>query len=227
MKMPPALSPNGIPVALRFGPVVRSTMIHPSLDYDCWYVAALSDGDRFPNLRLESDQGTVDLRDRWSRSVLIVTFMRHFGCSFCREHLSKLSRADDRIRAAGAETIAIFQYEAEATKAHCEGRGVPFDCLGDPLHEAYAQVELGKGNLRQMAGWRVMKKARSAYRAGGGLGKPQGISVMQMPGTFVIGRDGRVLLPYYSETAADNPSVETQLAAIPASEMVRAGPASQ
>lgn len=178
-------------------------------------MGVLSEGDRFPNLRLQSVEGTLDLRSRWSQRTLIVTFMRHFGCSFCREHLFRLAQADERVRAAGAETIAIFQYEAEATKAHCDGRGVPFDCLGDPLREAYAQVELGKGSLRQMAGWKVMKRARTAYRAGGGLGKPEGISVMQMPGTFVIGRDGRVLLPYYSENAADNPSVETLLAAMP------------
>jgi peroxiredoxin len=178
-------------------------------------VSVLSEGDRFPNLRLASVGGKVDLRSRWNERPQIVTFMRHFGCSFCREHLTRLAAADDRIKAAGAETIAIFQYDAEATMNFCEGRGVPFDCLGDPLREAYAEVELGKGSLRQMAGWRVMKKARNAYRTGGGLGKSDGISVMQMPGTFVVGSDGRVLLAYYSETAADNPAIETLLAALP------------
>ena len=51
-------------------------------------------------------------------------------------------------------------------------------------------------------------------RAGGGLGKPEGISVMQMPGTFVVGPEGRLLLAYYSETAADNPSIEILLDAV-------------
>lgn len=177
-------------------------------------MGALSEGDRFPNLRLDSVAGQVELRERWAERTLIVTFMRHFGCSFCREHLSRLAAADDRVRAAGAETIAIFQYDADSTSAHCAGRDVPFDCLGDPLREAFSEVELGRGTLRQMAGWRVMKRARTAYRAGGGLGKPQGISVMQMPGTFVVGRDGRLLLAYYSETAADNPPIETLLEAV-------------
>ena len=35
-----------------------------------------------------------------------------------------------------------------------------------------------------------------------------------MPGTFVIGRDGRIVLAHYSENAADNPAIESVLGAV-------------
>jgi hypothetical protein len=40
---------------------------------------ALAPGDAFPELRLESREGEVDLAERWRATTLIVAFMRHFG----------------------------------------------------------------------------------------------------------------------------------------------------
>jgi hypothetical protein len=42
-------------------------------------VARLSEGDAFPELTLESVDGPVELRERWTRGPLVVAFMRHFG----------------------------------------------------------------------------------------------------------------------------------------------------
>lgn len=114
-------------------------------------------GDRFPNLRLAGVQGRVELRDRWRDGPLVVTFMRHFGCAFCREHLIQISRAFEDLSAAGADVVAIFQYNAQASREFCASRGVPFDCVGDPLRQAYAEVSLGRGNRKQLLSWQVAR----------------------------------------------------------------------
>ena len=36
-------------------------------------------GAAFPELMLESKDGPVELRERWSHGPLVVAFMRHFG----------------------------------------------------------------------------------------------------------------------------------------------------
>lgn len=177
-------------------------------------MAPIEFGDRFPDLKLETVDGPVRLSERWRHGPLIVTFMRHFGCSFCREHLVHLAAADEEIRERGARTVAIFQYDAQATDSYCGGRGIPFECLGDPLREGYAEVGLGRGSLRQLMGWKVIRRGRAAYRAGGGQGSSQGGDVAQMPGTFVLDDDGRVVLSYYSTSAADNPEIPTLLDAL-------------
>lgn len=170
-------------------------------------------GDRFPKLRLEDLDGEVGLERFWREGPVIVNFMRHFGCSFCREHLVRLAAADDEIRAAGGRTVAIFQYDAEATTSYCESRGLPFDCLGDPRLEAYAEIGLGNGSIRQLFGWKVMRRGRQAYKANG-LGGPQGGTSKLMPGTFVVDGEGRVELAHYSANAADNPEVDALIAAV-------------
>jgi hypothetical protein len=39
----------------------------------------LSVGDQFPDVALESAEGTIDIRQMWGGMPLVVAFMRHFG----------------------------------------------------------------------------------------------------------------------------------------------------
>ena len=177
-------------------------------------MARLVPGDRFPALKVETAAGEQDLSARWRERTLVVVFMRHFGCAFCREHLARLSRAHREIGAAGADVVAIFQYGAGATRSFCESRRVPFDCVGDPLRAAYDEVSLGRADRGQLLGWKVAKRLVPALRQGRGMGGAQGGDVAQLPGTFVVGSDGRVAMAHYSESSADNPSVADVLRAV-------------
>ena len=171
-------------------------------------------GDEFPNLRLDGVDGRVELRERWRRGPLVVMFMRHFGCAFCREHLIRMGRAAKEFDAAGAEVIAVFQYSAEATRDFCASRKVPFECLGDPLREAYGEVSLGRAKRKQVLSLKIARRHLTAFRQGASFGGPKGGDMMQLPGTFVIDREGRVVFAHYAESSGDNPPVSTVLAAV-------------
>jgi peroxiredoxin len=176
-------------------------------------VDRLRTGDRFPDLTLESLDGPVRLSERWSERPLVVVFMRHFGCPFCREHLIQLGRHHDDILAAGAEVIAIFQYRAEPTASFCHSRGVPFECLGDPRRAAYAAVGLDRGERREYLSLPLLGPLLRAARAGALPGKPDG-DVSQRPGTFVVDRGGSVVLAHYNVMSPDNPPVSALLEAL-------------
>ena len=175
---------------------------------------ALAPGDPFPNLSLRTVDGEVELRERWECGPLVVMFMRHFGCAFCREHLIEMGRAFGDFEAAGADVVAVFQYDAQATQRFCDGRDVPFDCLGDPDRAAYAAVSLGRGSPVQIVNPKVAIRFLGAARHGVFGGPPQGGDVAQLPGTFVVGRDGQVVLAHYSRSSADNPAVDDVLGAV-------------
>jgi peroxiredoxin len=173
----------------------------------------LAQGDAFPRLTLESSAGKLELSDRWSGGPLVIAFMRHFGCAFCREHLIDLKKSYDEIRRAGGEVVAIFQYGAEATERFCEAREIPYQCLGDPLREGYARVELGRGGIREYLGWRTFKGWVRAARGGVYVGRPQG-DAAQRPGTFVVDSSGRIVLAHYNEHSTDNAPVDQVVAAV-------------
>jgi peroxiredoxin len=170
-------------------------------------------GDAFPDLTLESTEGSVRLSERWADGPLVVVFMRHFGCAFCREHLILLGQRHDDIRAAGGEVVAIFQYSAESTQSFCDSRGVPFDCLGDPARVGYRAVGLGRGPRSEYLGWNVSRKWRRANKVGARVGIPRG-DVAQRPGTFVVDTDGRTAFAHYNRDSTDNPSVDAVLDAV-------------
>lgn len=174
----------------------------------------LKPGDPFPNLRLDGTDGPVELRPRWREGPLVVMFMRHFGCAFCREQLIRMGRALWDFKAEGADVVAIFQYGAEATHDFCRSREVPFDCVGDPLRAAYAEVSLGRGSRKQVLSWQIAKRYVGAIRTGALGGGAQGGDMAQLPGTFVVGTDGRIVLAHYATSAADNPRIDTVLDAV-------------
>jgi peroxiredoxin len=176
----------------------------------------LEPGDRFPDLSLETVDGPVDLSERWRRATLIVAFMRHFGCAFCREHLIDLGGVYDVIQAAGGDVVAVFQYRAESTRNFCRHRGVPFDCLGDPGREGYRSVELGRGERKEFFGAKVVAGWARVARKRVIVGLPKGGDVAQRPGTFVLDREGRVVYAHYNKDSTDNAPIAELVAAVAA-----------
>lgn len=83
--------------------------------------------------------------------------------------------------------------------------GLTFPCLADPDRSAYQAFGLTRGKLSQYAGirfwWRGFK---ALFR--GGVGKPIG-DVAQMPGAFIIDRQGVLRLVHRSLNSADLPSL--------------------
>ncbi|MGH2915320.1 MAG: SelL-related redox protein [Solirubrobacteraceae bacterium] len=179
-------------------------------------MARLQTGDRFPPLRVETVDGPQRLADRWRDGPLVISFMRHFGCTFCREHLEHLRARYAEITDAGADVVAVFHYGAQAARDFCDARELPFGCVGDPLRAAYADLDIGRGRGRELYGWGVVRRALPAYRTAGGTRGPQGGDIAQLPGTFVVASSGRVTLAHYARNAADNPSMATILKAIAA-----------
>jgi peroxiredoxin len=176
-------------------------------------VDQLRPGDRFPDLTFDSLDGPVRLAERWSERPLVIAFMRHFGCPFCREHLIQLSRHYDELRAAGGDVVAIFQYRAEPTVSFCNSRGVPFDCYGDPKRAAYAAVGLDRGERPEYLSLSLLVPLMRAARVGAYAGKPQG-DVAQRPGTFVVDRSGHVVLAHYNVMSPDNPPMSALVEAV-------------
>jgi len=115
-----------------------------------------------------------------------------------------LGEAYEEFLAAGAEVVAIFQYRGQPTKNFCRRRGVPFTCLGDPERDLYHAVGLERGTMREYIGPQLAKGFVRAARHGAFAGVPKG-DVAQRPGTFVIGRDGKVAFAHYNKDSSDNP----------------------
>lgn len=138
----------------------------------------------------------------------LLVFLRHFGCTFCREALSDLADKRESIEENGTEIVLVHMVDNEIANKHLRHYG-----LDDILHvsdkdcELYKLFRLNKGSLQQLFGMKVWKRAsmEGLYRRFG-LGRESGDG-LQMPGAFLVHK-GLILHSYRHRSAADKPDYE-------------------
>ena len=162
--------------------------------------------DPAPDVKLLDTEGkTIQLSSLWRDKVLVLAFTRHFGCPQCKEMVDQLIDAQSTLTEKGLRLAIISHASAESAKQFCDLRAPDAICLADPDRTAY------RGAL-----WQTLFSPRiwiSNYRLARTKGykpemPPPGQDAYQMSGTFIIGTDGRVRLPYYYEDIADHPPVD-------------------
>lgn len=165
--------------------------------------------DPAPDVELTSVQGThLKLSTLWQKKVLILSFTRHFGCPQCKEMLDELVTGYPELVSAGLSLAVVTQGTLEQAKEFCTERAPGILCLADPERKAYAAYGLGRGSLRQtFLSARVWKSNRrlKKTRGWGTELPPPGQDSMLMSGTFVIGPEGLIRMPYYYDDIADHP----------------------
>ena len=177
-------------------------------------VPAPGAGDAAPDAVLTDTEGrTVALSTFWARGTLVLVFLRHFGCTFCREQVAALRRDYAKFEEQGVEIVCVAQGDAKTGKAFSLFFGLPFPLLlcGDDL-AVFRAYGLGRGTAGQLFGWRSWTHGALATLRGHLLGRLVGDG-FQMPGAFVIDVQGTVRFAYRHKDAADNPSAQTLLRA--------------
>lgn len=167
-----------------------------------------------PDLTLMDSAGKeVRLSQLWSERPLLLAFTRHFGCTQCKEMLRELVEGRDRIEAAGLRIAIVTQGTPQAAVEFGREYAPGLHLLCDPERKAYTAFGLERGDLFQTflnpKVWDAISKARTrGYRV---EVPPPGQDAMQMSGTFIISRSGRVELPYYYDHIADHPPLDLLL----------------
>jgi putative ABC transport system permease protein len=167
-----------------------------------------------PDLTLQTPAcEPVQLSSLWAEKPLLLAFTRHFGCTQCKEMLDELTANKDAIEKAGLRIAVVTQGTPEATAEFAQQYAPGLFVLADPERKAYQAFGLERGNLFQTflnpKVWSAIAKSRKkGYQV---EPPPAGQDAMQMSGTFIINRDGKVELPYYYDNIADHPSTDLLL----------------
>lgn len=166
---------------------------------------------------LDTDSKTVQLSALWQGRVLVLAFTRHFGCPQCKEMMDQLAEFKPELAAKGLALAVVTQGTPAEASAFCSERAPGVLCLADPERKAYQAYGLGPATIWQtllsLNVWRSNKRLEQQKGWKPEL-PPAGQDAMQMSGTFIIGPDGRIRLPYYYDDIADHPPVELLLRGI-------------
>lgn len=144
------------------------------------------------------------------KNVLLV-FVRHFGCTFCRETVSEIAKIEQLI--AGRNLTLVFVHMSDPSYGDdffSKYYDHPVQHISDPGRNLYKSLNLRRGNLYQLFG--PMTWIRGVYAGvfkGHGLGEVEGDS-MQLGGVFIL-RKGQIVF----EQKANSASQMFQLSALP------------
>lgn len=168
--------------------------------------------DSAPDLSLvDHDGNAVRLADLWAPRPVVLFFLRHLACPCSREQVVDLRPWVGKLEGAGGEVVAVTMGSEEQTAEYRRSMKAAFRFLADPDRAAYRAYGLERGTAWQVYGPGVwLAGAKALLR--GGTGKPAG-DVRQLPGTFVIDRQGTVRFAHYPRNQAEKPSLE-EIAAV-------------
>jgi peroxiredoxin len=176
---------------------------------------ALTFNSLAPDVELLTTEGKpAKLSAYWQKGALVLAFTRHFGCPQCKEMMDELHNARPELEKRGLRLVIITQGSPEQAKAFCAERAPGATCLADPQRAAYAAYGLSRGSKWQTLLSPSIWKSNSRLKREKGFAPelpPAGQDAFVMSGTFIIGTDGRIRLPYYYEDIADHPPADLLL----------------
>jgi len=154
-----------------------------------------------------TDRGrSVDAASR--ETPVLLVFLRHFGCTFCREALQDLASKRASYERDGVHLIFVHMAEPKEAetffaKYHLEGA----EHVSDPSCRFYASLGLGKGSFSQLFGLRVMMRGVEAgILKGHGVGRQIGDG-FQMPGVFLV-QNGIIRERFVHHYVSDRPDYD-------------------
>ena len=152
---------------------------------------------------------TNEGEDLWSLSFqqpVLLVFLRHFNCQFCRELMYELGKKREALEQAGSKLVLVHMSDqATSDKYFKRYKLTGVTNISDPDLALYQFFGLGKGNAQQLFGlnvWMRGFKVATTKNIWPGL-YPQGDG-FQMPGVFLL-QEGQIKSSFIHRTAADKP----------------------
>jgi len=141
-----------------------------------------------------------------TQSPIMLVFLRHAGCTFCREALSDLSVGLAAIQATGTQVVLVHMAGEETVAPFLKRYGLDgLPRVSDPHRHLYRAFGLKRGNLMNLFGPKVLwRSIEAGILKGHGIGLPVE-DASQMPGIFIIFH-GEILRGYQHQSAADRPN---------------------
>ncbi len=139
-----------------------------------------------------------------NKNVMLV-FLRHFGCQFCRETIHEISRLRPEIEIKKTEIIFVHMGDNATALLYFERFKInDVKHISDPTCNFYAKFGLVKGSFTQLFGLQSWYRGFTLQaKYGADVGKNLGDS-FQMPGIFIV-QNGKIVESFIHKIVSDKP----------------------
>lgn len=160
--------------------------------------------------RLSSEETLAEASEK---GIVVLVFLRHFGCTFTRKILRELEDLKKQADQHNARLVLVHMLSPGGENEYLQSKG-DVARIADPMCELYRAFGLGKGGFMELFGPRVWLPLGLALIRGCGIGHVAGDG-LQLPGAFLFHK-GKILSAQRAETQAllpDLPGLFEELSA--------------
>ncbi len=152
-----------------------------------------------------------NLMELSKESKVLLVFLRHFGCPFCKDTMEHIARVHQDFTSCGTRVVLVYMVPSEEAREHLQKYKLDhLDQISDAESILYKKFRLRKGRLGELFGPRALLRfGQLLVSRGYVIGKEVGDS-FQMPGVFLL-QDGEIVSGYVHESAADRPNYDRLL----------------
>lgn len=165
----------------------------------------------FPDIQNVFTNNHESLEKLSFEKPVMLVFLRHFGCIFCREALDDISEKQSFIDDQGITLIFVHMSSNEiAEKFFEEYKLKDVRHISDPSCELYTNFGLTKGNFGQLFGLSTWMRGFELRKKGMKYSVDQIGDSFQMPGIFML-YEGKVTDSYIHKTISDKPDYDKMI----------------
>ncbi|MBK1827113.1 hypothetical protein [Haloferula rosea] len=146
--------------------------------------------------RLSSDETLAEASEK---GLIVLVFLRHFGCTFTRKILRELEDLKQEAERRNGRLVLVHMLSPGGENEYLRNQG-DVSRIADPMCELYRAFGLGKGGFFELFGPKVWLPLALALVRGCGIGHVAGDG-LQLPGAFLFHK-GRILSSQRAETQA-------------------------
>ncbi len=161
------------------------------------------------NLRLVTTNLGNNLLDLSCQNPVLLVFLRHFGCVYCKESMIEIASRRMTFEKKGVHVVMVHMGSYEVGEAYMKDFKIQgIEHISDEECKIYAMFGLAKGSFSQLYGLKTWIRGfelaatkqmiPSSKRIGDGF---------QMPGVFII-KDGEIKSSFIHKSVADKPDYE-------------------
>jgi len=154
---------------------------------------------------LMTDKGER-LSDLAKEQKLMLVFLRHFGCTFCRETLADIQDRRQDIESKGVRIVFVHMmpesYAEEIFKVY---EMSDIDHISDPAKKLYTSFGLETGSINQVLGFKVWLRFFFVGLIKGHMVGPAKGDAYQMPGVFLYHKS-KIIKAFRHKFASDKPN---------------------
>jgi len=156
---------------------------------------------------LKTNEGN-NILDLSSESPVLLVFLRHFGCIFCKESLYDISKLQQNFSKKNIKIVFVHMSDYATAETYFEKYNL-FDIehVSDEECKIYATFGLIKGSFSQLFGLKTWIRGFEVISTKQIFGISQIGDGFQMPGIFLI-KNGEVVESFIHHSVADKPDYE-------------------